>query len=868
MLNNSHPSKYLAHVAFAAAAVGIIVLGWAVYDATARSRTSSGLVAHTLEVILAIDQVNESFADAERAQSVFVLSGVDAYLEERDQALARVDRTVERLVSLTSDNEAQRRRARSLEGLVAIRVAVMNENARVRSSLGVAAVAEGVGGPRAYDAGVRIGDTTNEMKREEVQLLTLRRSGEHGPLGGSLIAFIVPLLIGLVLMGYVGFVMQARARDHAERTLADMAESLPGAVYRARSEAAHPSRRSFVFVSRSVVKLFGVDREAMMRSPDAFLNAIVATDRPTRPTLAVAFQGATRTGVPISHDFRIQDSSGATKWIRSTTTVRTAPDGSLLWNGYWVDVTQQKALETALEDAKVAAEAANRAKSVFLATMSHEIRTPMNGLLGMLELLSLTKLDAEQFTTLQVVQESGKSLQRIIDDILDFSKIEAGKLEVRPEPSSIAAAVEAVRRIYLGVASSKGLLIKSYVDPRISPALIVDPLRLRQILNNLVSNAIKFTSKGHVEIRVELIDRTDDIEGLRFSVHDTGMGISEENQNRLFQPFAQVDGDAMTRFSGTGLGLTICQRLAGLMGGSVEMTSRVGTGTTMTMELSFPIADPSAIARPASAESGNWPALRAQVRRAAPTIVEAESDGTLVLVADDHPTNRSLLLRQIQTLGYAGEAAENGLEALAAWKSARFGIVITDCNMPEMNGYDLAREIRTLEAKKVGARTPIIACTANALGGEAEVCFAAGMDDYLAKPVELKTLSKKLDRWLPIPAPLETLDRTVLARITGGSDAADFEIWDEFRRVNGGDSIELRRAAGMCDAPKVVSASHRIKGASRTIGAFALAAVCERIERASRANDWSSIEANMGAFDREVTRLDSYCEDARCNSPI
>jgi CheY-like chemotaxis protein/HPt (histidine-containing phosphotransfer) domain-containing protein/two-component sensor histidine kinase len=476
-----------------------------------------------------------------------------------------------------------------------------------------------------------------------------------------------------------------------------------------------------------------------------------------------------------------------------------------------------------------------------------------------------------------VVRESGKSLLRIIDDILDFSKIEAGKLEVHPEAASIKEVIKSVQNIYAGSASSKGLLIKHSVDPQISPAVLVDALRLRQILNNFVSNALKFTTRGSIEIKAELIGRAEGADRVQFSVTDTGIGISVENQQRLFQPFSQAEGDTTRRFGGTGLGLTICRRLADMMGGSVEMVSELGKGTTMILNLSLPIADPKDLPQADSGGTRDLLSTTTDMRRIAPSVVQAETEGTLVLVVDDHPVNRMLLARQVNTLGYAAETAESGVDALDKWKSGRFGIVITDCNMPEMDGYELARRIREIESANGGKHTPIIACTANALGGEAEICFAAGMDDYLAKPAELKALLKKLDQWLPIPRAMpsegsskrpdapppgagatELLDRLVLAAISGGDAPAERDILIAFRRVNDEDGAMLERAVAGRDIPQVTLAAHRIKGASVAVGALGLAGLCERIEQASRADDWKAIDAAMGAFHYEWMRLNAY----------
>lgn len=548
------------------------------------------------------------------------------------------------------------------------------------------------------------------------------------------------------------------------------------------------------------------------------------------------------------------------------------------------DVTERRKKEREIERLNAAlaqrsaeVEAANRAKSTFLATMSHEIRTPMNGMLGMLELLSLTELDVEQRETLGLVRESSRSLLRIIDDILDFSKIEAGKLEVRPEVVSIKRLIEEVQSIYLGNASSKGLVVRRMVDPRISAALRVDPVRLRQILNNFVSNAIKFTSEGWIDINVQWLGRSQGQDNLRFEVKDTGIGISPEDQQRLFQPFSQADGDeARRRPSGTGLGLVISRQLAQMMGGSISLESAPGKGTTITLELSLPVAEPP----PGSGADSARPLPAATaMRRMAPGTAQAETEGTLVLLVDDHPVNRMLLVRQVRTLGYAAQTADDGVQALELWKSGRFGLVITDCHMPHMDGYELARSIRALESDAGRERVPIVACTANALQGEAEACLAAGMDDFLVKPVELAQLTEKLDRWLPLPlapsppaaaaaagsspqaAPsVSPIDQALLTATCGGDAAVVAEVLAAFRRTCEDDSAGLRQAVAVDDVAQVTQFAHRMAGAGKMVGAPTFAAACENIEHASRVGDWKAVLDGMSAFEQERMRLAAYFE--------
>jgi signal transduction histidine kinase/CheY-like chemotaxis protein/HPt (histidine-containing phosphotransfer) domain-containing protein len=857
--------KFLAHFGFWMAAVMLVVIGWTLYDASSDEMGSSQLISHTQDVLLGLAEINEALSRAEAAQRGFLVSGNEVFVAERAAAIDAARKMIERVRALTLDNPLQQNQVLQIEKQLTIPLAVMRENEAARRATLPEMPRTSVVPANGILASAALYALTAEMKKEELRLLALRRADSESRHALQNLILVAAVLIGVVMLipGYLGFVLQVRSREQTERKLRAMADSLPGALYQWRQ----PLREiaGFTFISSALTRVCGLAPE---RRPqwEAIIAAIDARDR---PGFLAAVEQAARTMTPFRHDYRVVHADGSSRWLHHEGSLQRDKDGSLLQNGYVADITEQNRLKHALQEAKEAADSANRAKSTFLATMSHEIRTPMNGMLGMLELLSLTSLEREQRTTLEIVRQSSKSLLRIVDDILDFSKIEAGKLEVRPVAASIRDVIENIHVVYASTASSKGLLIRRSIDPRIGAAVLVDTLRLRQILNNFVSNALKFTAQGTIEIRAELIDRTDAQERICFSVQDTGIGISAEDQQQLFEPFSQARGDTARHAGGTGLGLTICRRLAGMMGGTVEMVSEPGVGTTMILTLDLPVADPKDLPAAEAPMTRDMLSTTTRMRRMSPSVGDAETEGTLVLLVDDHPTNRLLLMRQVHALGYAAESAENGLEALRKWKSGRYGLVITDCNMPEMDGYALTRTIRELEAAAGGVRIPIIACTANAVAGEADICFASGMDDYLAKPVELKELLRKLTQWLPIPAAgaadprpaADALaDRSVLDQISGGDVEFARSILADFRRVNDEDAGMLKLAVAAGDIAQIKRTIHRIKGASRLVGALALAGVCESIEDAVRGNDLTMIEIGMGLFDLEWVRLNAHLD--------
>lgn len=428
-----------------------------------------------------------------------------------------------------------------------------------------------------------------------------------------------------------------------------------------------------------------------------------------------------------------------------------------------------------LEEREIELAAANRAKDSFLATMSHEIRTPLTGMLGMLELLSLTSLDGEQRETLDAAWDSGRGLLRIVSDILDWSKIEEGKLELAPRPTSIEQLLKDVVNAYSRVASAKSLMLWQHTDSRFNSAYIVDPLRLSQVLNNFVSNAIKFTQAGEIEVRAELLENLDSGDRICFSVKDTGDGIAKDVQEQLFQRYRQGSADTARMYGGTGLGLSICKRLADMMDGQVDLKSEPGHGSVFSITLTLPISG-----LPSETVKSIYPEVKQ--RDVQPLFLDS-SISPLVLAVDDHPINRDLLARQIRLLGLRTETAENGKVALDMWQKGGYDLIITDCHMPEMDGYALAREVRKSEVSASIPRIPVIAWTANALAEESNRCREAGMDDLLVKPADMKQLRNVLAKWLDLSTNNQitdsTIDRNVLNEIVK-DEGAQRQLLNEF----------------------------------------------------------------------------------------
>jgi signal transduction histidine kinase/HPt (histidine-containing phosphotransfer) domain-containing protein len=508
---------------------------------------------------------------------------------------------------------------------------------------------------------------------------------------------------------------------------------------------------------------------------------------------------------------------------------------------------------------------ASEAKSRFLANVSHEIRTPMNGIVGMARLLQETSLGRDQREYADIIVSSARALLRIIDDILDSSKIEAGGFDLDAVDFDLRQVVDDVARLLRPEAEAKGLTLSATVDPAVPRAARGDPGRLRQALVNLVGNAVKFTETGAVTVLVESLEKSDDAFVARFEVRDTGIGIDPAAQERLFKPFSQADGSTTRRFGGTGLGLAISRRLIELMGGRIEVASAVGSGTTFAFTVRLGRALGTGAVAGASAA---MPAAAARRGR--------------VLVAEDNPVNQKVTVRMLDHLGFDADVADSGESAVGAARKGRYDAILMDGQMPGMDGFAATALIRGFEGPV--RRTPIVALTASAMRGDRERYLAAGMDDYLAKPITPEQLAAVLERWVPgkgtpgaaphhVPSPAADprapVDWDMVADLVAMTPP-DFvaELLTLFFRDSARALTELRIAWREDDVDSWRRVAHKLRGACATLGARSMMELCARMEDLDRAAMEKDGEPMLEDLEREFVRArDALLQQRRKTAP-
>ena len=440
-----------------------------------------------------------------------------------------------------------------------------------------------------------------------------------------------------------------------------------------------------------------------------------------------------------NQDLRILASDGEYRWMQlRARLLETNQERTLL--GTLTDIRERKEMEEELRAAMEKAEASNKAKSEFLANMSHEIRTPLNGVLGMAQALEADELSEAQSKKVRIILDSGKALTGVLNDVLDLSKIEAGKLDISPVPGDLLHTMKRVRQLFQTTAEEKGLVLSARHAPDFPERLTYDPVRVRQCVANLLSNAVKFTARGKVELAISSEEVGEGACMVKIEVIDTGIGMTQEVQDKLFAAFTQADGAITRSFGGTGLGLAISRQLARMMGGDIVVSSVPGTGSTFTLTFRAEIAEVQA---------------EPEARADAPAKKEPSSGmrGKRVLLTDDNAVNRQVIQLFMAPMGCSVVEATNGKEALDALAKQGFDIVLLDVHMPVMDGTETIRRIRNGPA--AWKDIPVIALTADAMSGDREKYLSMGMTDYVSKPVDQRELSSRMHAALNLAAPVE-----------------------------------------------------------------------------------------------------------------
>jgi len=526
-----------------------------------------------------------------------------------------------------------------------------------------------------------------------------------------------------------------------------------------------------------------------------------------------------------------------------------------------------EARETALE--------ASRVKSRFLANMSHEIRTPMNAVLGMTELLLNTELDFHQLDFAQTLKSSGEHLLAIINDILDFSKLEAGEMRLASREFDLHSELENIRGLFATVAKNKGLQLAVEIKPEVPSFIKGDDTRLRQILTNLVSNGIKFTDAGTVTIYVALDKNTvlhEERQTFRlyFAVKDSGIGISPEDRQKLFQSFSQVDVSTTRKYGGTGLGLVICKQLVELMDGNIGLESNEGQGSLFWFTAKF--------------ERTSTVNVAVEKQQPPKPTVSVSSDNTTyevvknakILLVEDTRINQKVVLHQLKLLGYkTADCVKNGREALDKLAEVDYDLVLMDCQMPVLDGYEATRSLREREGD--GQHTLILGLTAYAMEGDREKCLAAGMDDYLTKPLTIEELSAALKKWLPysqekkesppdgdsatslplnLPDGSESLvDRDRLKQLTGGDEAFQLDLFQSCVNDLANDVAAAQSAFAKSDAEHLAHQAHRIKGGAGNMGVTLMPELAAELEVRARENNLEGAKELLWKLEKVLEKL-------------
>jgi PAS domain S-box-containing protein len=738
-------------------------------------------------------------------------------------------------------------------------------------------------------------------------------------------------------VGHHCFMKDITARKQAEASLqktesklTNLLRHVPGILY--QFVLHNNDTFSFPYMSESCRNILGYEPSDFQNDSKLALSCLHGGDvEPIKQALTKSARDLT----PFHFELRCFTKSSELRWVLLSSTPEKLADGDILWNGLLTDITELKMAEAKikqlnedlaqrisvlaavnqeleilthkLEIAYDEALEASKLKSEFVANISHEVRTPISAVIGMSELLLDSNLDTEQRQFVNIVSDSAQSLLTIINDILDFSKMEAGRIELEIIDFNLISIVKGCADWLESAAKGKNLRLMTTIDPKLPAFVKGDPVRLRQVLLNLASNAIKFTAEGTVILTAELLEQRGDALRVRFQVSDTGIGLSESSKKRLFQPFSQADGSTTRKYGGTGLGLSISKRLVELMGGDIDVDSSEGAGSKFWFTLPFQSSETRDLlgkvepGKPRADYADEQASGASSDKAGAEQFpdMEASANGEQkvagsdrwVLLAEDNQVLQDLACRQLNKLGFNVKIVNNGRDALEAAAAREYTLIFMDCQMPEMDGFEATLEIRKSEAT-TGKHVRIVALTASAMPSDREKCLESGMDDYLSKPVRLQQLCEIIKRWLPLGKEAFTnggeafepsSDLAIFSQPS--PENGELSAWpnekelidlESLKQFYGEDSVEEILTMFLDEAKdlfqkiaqhlknrhqqELVASAHQLKGVTAAVHTPLMHTFSLELERAARDGSWQDAESWQTKLVIEFARVTKFVE--------